>query len=408
MKKVTIILSITIIIIACLWGTMINRNTESLPILTESEHSVQTHMKDTTKVPAFVEALLDSANWELIKTIGQANNQTYRYTYDFYNRTSLIYNDDKILLEDPTLLAYSISREEKHLMHIGIAGKMMLINTRDSNSLAKLTPLNETLNSFQRFKKDHWLDSINFILHHFSVDFPTPSVSHMNEINAWIVNKVNQTANDWHEPGRSKYIYKGMKNNPEELAKFAADCYFDHLRYVYEDLEELPGFLHLNFDLRARLLTRQFVTYQQATHHHAGGAHGYFTEELISYDFINKQEIDWKYLFNPQYNKESEDLFIDCVCNDLKYAFWENANDRNAIIWKFSIKDEDDNPTGELLLSQPGLTKDGIVFSFQPYDLSCFAAGTFHFTIPYEKVKPFLTKKGKRCIETISLLNDLQ
>ena len=80
----------------------------------------------------------------------------------------------------------------------------------------------------------------------------------------------------------------------------------------------------------------------------------------------------------------------------------EDSKDRDAVIWKFSLKDEDDNPTGEFSLPQPGLTQDGIVFSFQPYDISFFAAGAFHFTIPYEKVKTFLTHKGKQCIEFIS------
>ena len=41
---------------------------------------------------------------------------------------------------------------------------------------------------------------------------------------------------------------------------------------------------------------------------------------------------------------------------------------------------------------------DGFVFSFQPYDISCFAAGTFHFTIPYKKARHFLTPRGKWCV----------
>lgn len=399
MKRINIPLAIiTVIIICILWGT--NHKTEESSTPMDSKNNEEEQIYESSKVPPFVEALLDSAEWEISRTITKVNNQTYHYAYDFHNRTSLIYNNERILVEDPTLFAYFTSREEKQ-MHVGVAGKIIGIDAKDSSSLAKLTTLSNILPSFQRFKKDHWLDSTHIILYHYSVDYPTPSIPHANEINAWIVKKVNQSANEREETQRNKYRYKGEKNNPETLAQFAANCYFDYIRHEYEDLEELPNFHHFNFDLRARLLTNLFVTYQKATHSHSGGAHGYFTEELVSYDFINKTEIDWDYLFKSQYKKDIESLFIDCVCNDLKYAFWENANDRDAIIWKFSIKDEDSNPTGELLLPQPGLTKEGIVFSFQPYDLSCFAAGTFHFTIPYEKAKPFLTEKGKRCIEAI-------
>lgn len=45
-----------------------------------------------------------------------------------------------------------------------------------------------------------------------------------------------------------------------------------------------------------------------------------------------------------------------------------------------------------------GLSENGVVFSFQPYEISCFAAGTFHFTIPYERLKPYLTDRAKWCI----------
>ena len=52
-----------------------------------------------------------------------------------------------------------------------------------------------------------------------------------------------------------------------------------------------------------------------------------------------------------------------------------------------------------LVLPQPGLSEEGVVFSFQPYAISCFAAGVFHFTIPYKLVMPYLTDKAKRQIK---------
>lgn len=72
--------------------------------------------------------------------------------------------------------------------------------------------------------------------------------------------------------------------------------------------------------------------------------------------------------------------------------------------WKPDIKsyvfdkDEEGHPTGKVNLPQPGLSENGVVFSFQPYEISCFAAGTFHFTIPYERLKPYLTDRAKWCI----------
>ena len=40
------------------------------------------------------------------------------------------------------------------------------------------------------------------------------------------------------------------------------------------------------------------------------------------------------------------------------------------------------------LLPRTGLTDKGVIFSFQPYNICGFAAGCFHFTIPYKDLKP--------------------
>jgi hypothetical protein len=63
------------------------------------------------------------------------------------------------------------------------------------------------------------------------------------------------------------------------------------------------------------------------------------------------------------------------------------------------VKGEDEKPTGEIDLPQPGLSENGMVFSYQPYEISCFAAGTFHFTIPYERLVPYLTARAKWCLK---------
>ena len=76
-----------------------------------------------------------------------------------------------------------------------------------------------------------------------------------------------------------------------------------------------------------------------------------------------------------------------------QYQKW-NPNIEESVI----DTDEDGNPTGGYTFPQPGLLDDGIVFSFQPYDISCYAAGTFHFRIPYERIKHLLTSRGIWCI----------
>ena len=74
------------------------------------------------------------------------------------------------------------------------------------------------------------------------------------------------------------------------------------------------------------------------------------------------------------------------------------SEERSEVI----IKDSKGHPTGEFKLPQPGLLKEGVVFSFQPYSISCFAAGVFHFSIPYERLAPYLTERAKWCLGNYS------
>ena len=91
--------------------------------------------------------------------------------------------------------------------------------------------------------------------------------------------------------------------------------------------------------------------------------------------------------------KDIVDLLKEEAKKSPNYQMWEPNIDEYTC-----VKDENDEPTGLLRLPQPGLSDEGIVFSFQPYEIRCFAAGTFHFTIPYYRLRPYLTDKAKWCL----------
>ena len=109
MKKTGISLAVVAAFIICMtWGT--SWNTEDTPTntcftenteCTEDTDSIATLKKEKTeakKVPHFVEALLDSPEWRNIKKIAQIGNKTYCCAYDEYKRTSIIYNNEKVVV----------------------------------------------------------------------------------------------------------------------------------------------------------------------------------------------------------------------------------------------------------------------------------------------------------------------
>jgi len=270
-----------------------------------------------------------------------------------------------------------------------------------------MASLTRRLPSFTRYRKDSLAGFGRTVFYSFTVDFPMSSVPHADKIKKWLVDKIadSQSMDEDVPPLNAIYIgytkrqnrgwkYRGDLHNHHQIAKFASSLYFAIKKGEYgTNDEDYPTYLFSTLSLQARVLNNRFVTYQNYTHDYNGGAHGYYTEKLVSYDHVHKQEIDFKYLFKPKSEKELLNILLEEAKNTHQYSYG-NPQITEGVI----DVDEDGNPTGSYTFPRPGLSDKGVVFSFQPYDIDCFAAGTFHFTIPYKRVRHLLTPRGKWCI----------
>ena len=48
--------------------------------------------------------------------------------------------------------------------------------------------------------------------------------------------------------------------------------------------------------------------------------------------------------------------------------------------------------------SQPYITKEGVKFTYQPYEISYYAAGAPTFTVPLVDIEPFLKNTAKEML----------
>ncbi len=226
------------------------------------------------------------------------------------------------------------------------------------------------MKSFYRYKKERLADFSNGVRFSFSVDFPDSSVAYAKEIREWLGKKaIDALTSD--EADQRKII------NDNQLEKYVSGLYFSSKKGEYSKLgKDHPFSEFFELNLQSVKYSSRYVTYQELTHEYGGGAHGYYTERFISYDYVHNQEIDYQYLFKEGCEEDILKVLMDEARKDSHYQEWKP----------------------ELCLSHFGLSSKGVVFSFQPYEISCFAAGTFHFVVPYKRLKPFLSDKAKWCI----------
>lgn len=199
------------------------------------------------------------------------------------------------------------------------------------------------LPSFSRYEEEIDADS-GYYYFSLKVDFPKSSVTNAKAIRKWLMNMIQKEKGD----------DKGMPNTHDVM--------------MFSELY-LPAVVY----------TLRFVTYRRFANDYRGGAHGMYTESFISFDHVHRQVIDYDYLFKPGSQNEVMTILIEEAKKTPQYSEW--------------------HPDFEgIPLPCPGLSEDGVVFSFQPYAISCFAAGVFHFTIPYERLGPLFTDRAKWCL----------
>lgn len=362
-------------------------------------------------VPDFLSSYMDTTMW-WIDTICVVDGKAYYRANDEYGRGAFIYTLDELLCEDPTLTYAPVDSKSGTTYQVSTSTRSIQVDFADRSSVERLKALTPQFGGFKRFSKDYFADFGNTVLFHLDVDIPDRHTATADNLRRWLVGLVNERLVELavrHEAlgeeapdqqALNKWMYHGDIRDTKALGRFASRKSFALHKMEYgEDNSDYPPSLFNDLSLRLVSSNGKYYSYQKYTHINTGGVHGYYTEEIVSFVPQANEAIDWHWLFKPGCDEAVLALFYDVVNHDAYYKEWVDADSQAAIRNHFEASREGQG-NGSNLLPQPGLTDKGVIFSFQPYDISGFAAGCFHFTIPYKNLKPYLTS---RAIELLNL-----
>ena len=365
----------------------------------------QRESDQTITIPDSAMKKFDNAVFE-VDTICVVNGKAFYFARDVFSRTYLIFDKDKVYVSAPSLDLEQCG-DGNVKFYLTSLEKRVTVDFSDIKTIEKLSYLSQTLQGFKRFRKESEAEFGNSVNYSFTVDFPLPSVIHSDVIAKWIVSVIGNSLSaeedipqpnaiyiDYHKNSGAGWTYTGDIHNYEEIGKWASDIYFAKTKEEWgNDNERYPYRLYFTLNMQARILNDRIVTLQQCTDQYNGGAHDFYTERLVSFDHVHNQEIDFSYLLKPECEEEIYKLLQEEAKKNVKYDVWIPQVSDYVI-----DKDEDGNPTGGFTFPQPGISEEGIVFSFQPYAINCFAAGIFHFVIPFDRIKHCLTERGRWCL----------
>lgn len=188
---------------------------------------------------------------------------------------------------------------------------------------------------------------------------------------------------------RKIYGLDASQKTPEQIAKHFSE---EHERLYRKD-SDVHG---LKYDYSMLVAPAwqskdgKYTTYRFYTYYYTMGAHGFMEEYYLTFNNDTGALLGFDDLFSKgDFKKVIDALEVEITeyQKDIRsfegtYPSWlsEDELSSNATAVIKEVRDT-------VYYPRPALTKKGVVFSYQPYEIASFAEGIKHFVVPYSKVK---------------------
>lgn len=364
----------------------------SLPI------SCKTAGSSYGKAEAAVDAISPETETSEYVSLMSAKGHDFRYCYN----DSLLegwYYDDTYLGNHDFLRYDSVGPST---LRLSIITKEVTLDLGDPRFVEKARDLMKPLEGFRRFHKnyaeclgtvkDEYGDPFKYMgQFSFVAYYAGSNIANAREINSFMISLMNQSEIDKALGDSDTTRSYGPYNitSDMDMTAIADTMAYDLLEEWRHDFDEDYGIGATGrvLAIRPHVANDRYVTFGKYEHEYSGVAHGMYTQTFHTFDMPTGKELTNKDIFESQYLTDVKDLLKDIMAKDPYYLSWHEE-----------VKSSKD--VVDFYLSDGALTESGVVFSFQPYEIDCWAAGAYHFIVPYNQLMPFLTQKAKNMIST--------
>lgn len=220
------------------------------------------------------------------------------------------------------------------------------------------------------------------------IDYPTGSALIDKAVAEYISEKLGGT-------------YDGDLANGDSLVNYYGDEILAKLKkQLKEDIDNGVEDEYINgynrkMEIKKDYETDLLVTYSYTEDIYLNGAHGmqyFYGQTFRKSDGRRFDEGMMRELYSEEMYKLRKE--------GLREYFNETGDnaDTDEELKEYVITDDDVNYL-PMPKHAPYVTKKGMTFIYQPYEISFYAAGAPTFTVPLKKMKPFLTHTAKELLE---------
>lgn len=389
--------------------------------------SIPTLAKSSNESPAQYDDLTEELWYD---TVARCDGHSFGYRGDVTDWEGWYY--DTIHVGNDIML--NCDSVEPTSVKLNLITRELVVDLNDSEAPEKIRQFLNPLTDFKRFHKDYAVDLDSIVdeeyetmicegYFSFTVDYADTCLENFAKVNCFICDLTGVSKGETAKvPGLSAFyagfnpvkyyrpVYTGDRNNMQSLSDFLANKTFENWKRGGNTQWSSNG---ARLEIRSHVANSKFVTFSKYEYERIGIGHGMYTESFHTLDLATGKALTNKDIFKSNcIDKVNRQLF-ETMFNDKHYLEWndgiESPDEIEAAIVGWQSPDEIlkgtewEEPKREVKFELPegALTETGVVFSFQPYEIDCWAAGSFHFIVPYGKLKPYMTEKAKSFVKGI-------
>lgn len=387
-----------------------NDSTPALPSsLVLAVETTPEYLEEVDTVEGGVEPvdLEDTAHRMWIDTVMCAAGHSFGYSGDISMWRGWYY--DTIPVGDDIMLRYDSVGPSS--LKLSLTTREIVVDLADPMASGKIKNFMAPLKGFKRFRENYkeTLDSIVMPKYSytctgyytFTADYADSTTQNATKINKFLCNLAGLSRSEAARiQGSRRRGRAGNDDNIRALSDFLAAKTFEDWRRSGETDESSNA---EKLEIRLHVCNPKYATFSMYAYGRIGTGHGMYVETFHTFDLSDEKELTNKDIFKPGSLDEVKKALFETMYSDRRFREWhpeiESPEDIEAMIvgWQspseFLEGTELEEPEREITFELPegALAETGVIFSFQPYEIDCWAAGTAHFVVPYKKLMPYLT-----------------
>ena len=209
------------------------------------------------------------------------------------------------------------------------------------------------------------------------IEFDVPNLPDAS-VNQAIMEQLNETLGG---------LYEGDYADADSMVRFYVKLYMGEMKEMRDDFDAEMGF-ERSVSVKRGYETAKLVTFDVQYYEFNGGAHGGTSYNGLSFRKSDGRQMG-KNVLSHYGNVDWNNIAKEGLMEYFEVKTEEELKDCLMDVEMYMIP---------LPQTEPSFQENGLVFTYQQYEIAAYAAGMPSFVIPYDKLNEYLNATGRKLL----------